>query len=200
MCGFAAACPPIWSCSKWGLPCRRVLPPARCALTAPFHPYRDPTPKRPALRRFAFCCTFRGLTPPRRYLALCPWSPDFPPRLRAAVAWPTPARMVEACGREGKRFAAAASWTRNSGNTGDFSFLPFPIPDSRFPIPDSLFQFPIPILGSFPLRPHSQRLVVQRRTFLTRQARCHLCRLRRRQLIQQGPQQRIGTNVNRRIG
>src|SRR5690606_1571798 len=31
---------PIWSCSGRGLPCRRVLPPARCALTAPFHPYR----------------------------------------------------------------------------------------------------------------------------------------------------------------
>ena len=34
------ACSPIWSCSGRGLPCRRVLPPARCALTAPFHPYR----------------------------------------------------------------------------------------------------------------------------------------------------------------
>jgi hypothetical protein len=33
-------CSPIWSCSGRGLPCRRVLPPARCALTAPFHPYR----------------------------------------------------------------------------------------------------------------------------------------------------------------
>ena len=32
-------CFPIWSCSRWGLPCRSVLPPARCALTAPFHPY-----------------------------------------------------------------------------------------------------------------------------------------------------------------
>jgi hypothetical protein len=32
-------CPPIWSCSGWGLPCRLALPPARCALTAPFHPY-----------------------------------------------------------------------------------------------------------------------------------------------------------------
>src|SRR3984957_17002774 len=31
---------PIWSCSRWGLPCRQALPPARCALTAPFHPYR----------------------------------------------------------------------------------------------------------------------------------------------------------------
>src|SRR5687768_9319989 len=36
----AAACFPIWSCSRRGLPCHRVLPPARCALTAPFHPYR----------------------------------------------------------------------------------------------------------------------------------------------------------------
>jgi len=33
---------PIWSCSGWGLPCRGVLPPARCALTAPFHPCRRP--------------------------------------------------------------------------------------------------------------------------------------------------------------
>jgi len=32
-------CFPIWSCSRWGLPSRSVLPPARCALTAPFHPY-----------------------------------------------------------------------------------------------------------------------------------------------------------------
>ena len=30
---------PIWSCSRWGLPCRLVLPLTRCALTAPFHPY-----------------------------------------------------------------------------------------------------------------------------------------------------------------
>src|SRR5579875_1731140 len=32
---------PIWSCSVWGLPCPRTLPPGRCALTAPFHPYRS---------------------------------------------------------------------------------------------------------------------------------------------------------------
>ncbi len=31
---------PIWSCSGRGLPCRELLPVARCALTAPFHPYR----------------------------------------------------------------------------------------------------------------------------------------------------------------
>src|SRR5690606_35246360 len=31
---------PIWSCSEWGLPCHELLPVARCALTAPFYPYR----------------------------------------------------------------------------------------------------------------------------------------------------------------
>jgi len=31
---------PIWSCSEWGFPSPRLLPAARCALTAPFHPYR----------------------------------------------------------------------------------------------------------------------------------------------------------------
>ncbi|VAW55491.1 hypothetical protein MNBD_GAMMA05-2513 [hydrothermal vent metagenome] len=35
-----ALCSPIWSCSEWGLPCHKRLPVARCALTAPFHPYR----------------------------------------------------------------------------------------------------------------------------------------------------------------
>ena len=64
---------PIWSCSRWGLPCRRMLPPARCALTAPFHPCRHRIAA--ALRRFAFCCTVRGLAPPRHYLAPCPVEP-----------------------------------------------------------------------------------------------------------------------------
>jgi len=30
---------PIWSCSGRGLPCHKLLPVVRCALTAPFHPY-----------------------------------------------------------------------------------------------------------------------------------------------------------------
>jgi len=50
---------------------RELLPATRCALTAPFHPYRHPK----VLRRSAFCCTFRRLTPPRRYLAPCPAEP-----------------------------------------------------------------------------------------------------------------------------
>jgi len=50
---------------------RGVLPPTRCALTAPFHPYRHPK----MLGRYTFCCTFRRLAPPRRYLAPCPVEP-----------------------------------------------------------------------------------------------------------------------------
>ncbi len=49
-----------------------VLPPARCALTAPFHPY---LPSQRWDRRYVFCGTFRGLTPPRHYLAPCPMEP-----------------------------------------------------------------------------------------------------------------------------
>ena len=64
---------PIWSCSRRGLPCRELLPATRCALTAPFHPYRF-LPKQ-QLRRSALCCTFRRLSPPRRYLAPYPMEP-----------------------------------------------------------------------------------------------------------------------------
>ena len=63
---------PIWSCFKWGLPCRNWLPSARCALTAPFHPYLHGCPY---IGGSALCCTFRQLTLPRRYLALCPTKP-----------------------------------------------------------------------------------------------------------------------------
>ncbi|EAT10957.1 hypothetical protein RED65_03040 [Oceanobacter sp. RED65] len=63
---------PIWSCSEWGLPCRVPLPDARCALTAPFHPYLCYLNSH---RRYTLCCTGRGLTPPRRYLAPCPMEP-----------------------------------------------------------------------------------------------------------------------------
>ncbi len=59
---------PIWSCSEWGLPChfcyqkRGALLPHRFTLTN-------------RSWRFIFCCTGRGLSPPRRYLALCPMEP-----------------------------------------------------------------------------------------------------------------------------
>jgi len=40
---------PIWSCSGWSLPCRILLPATRCALTAPFHPYRFVTNNKQAV-------------------------------------------------------------------------------------------------------------------------------------------------------
>ncbi len=64
---------------------RELLPVTRCALTAPFHPYRRPK----ALRRSTFCCTFRRLSPPRRYLAPCPAEPGLssPGQKPAATVW-----------------------------------------------------------------------------------------------------------------
>ena len=49
-----------------------LLPTARCALTAPFHPYLC---SRANHRRSTLCCTGRRLSPPRRYLALYPVEP-----------------------------------------------------------------------------------------------------------------------------
>ncbi len=63
-------CFPIWSCSKWGLPCHRCCHQRGALLPTPFQPYRHYV-----LRRYIFCGTFRRLAPPRRYLALCPMEP-----------------------------------------------------------------------------------------------------------------------------
>src|SRR5690606_6422660 len=67
---------PIWSCSEWGLPCHALLPGARCALTAPFHPYRHPERCLGGLLSAALSVGSRrpGVT---WHSAL--WSPDFPP-------------------------------------------------------------------------------------------------------------------------
>ena len=66
-------CLPIWSCSRWGLPCRPV---ARLAVRSyrTISPLPDPdTNAGPSA--VSFCCTFRRLAPPRRYLAPCPVEP-----------------------------------------------------------------------------------------------------------------------------
>ena len=87
-----------------------AVPPS--VATGAVRSYRTLSPLPPPLQggwRFAFCCTFRGLAPPRRYLAPCPGSPDFPPRLRAAIAWPTPRVMVGGAGRENKVKVSSAA-------------------------------------------------------------------------------------------
>ena len=74
-----------------------LLPGSRCALTAPFHPCHA----RLATDRSAvsFCCTFRRLAPPRRYLAPCPVEPGLSSAPLAcatddATVWPTPPRAL----------------------------------------------------------------------------------------------------------
>ena len=73
---------PYLALLRAGFAVPRLLPDARCALTAPFHPCQPRAD--PRLRRFAFCCTFRGLAPPRCYLAPCPVEPGLSSRGRAA--------------------------------------------------------------------------------------------------------------------
>ena len=88
---------PIWSCSRWGLPCRSV---ARLAVRS----YRtiSPLPRIPENRSaVSFCCTFRRLAPPRRYLAPCPMEPGLSsaPRRDDATVWPTPPARILAYAR-----------------------------------------------------------------------------------------------------
>src|SRR5690606_41484247 len=66
---------PIWSCSEWGFPSPRLLPAARCALTAPFHPYRRSDERLGGILSVALSVGSRlpGVT---WHSAL--WSPDFP--------------------------------------------------------------------------------------------------------------------------
>jgi len=54
-----------------GLALPLPLPVARCALTAPFHPYLQPGPRGVGARRFAFCGAFPGVAPAGRYPAPC---------------------------------------------------------------------------------------------------------------------------------
>ena len=64
-------CLPIWSCSRWGLPCRSVA-----GLAVRSYRTISPLPRIPKNRSaVSFCCTFRRLAPPRRYLAPCPVEP-----------------------------------------------------------------------------------------------------------------------------
>ena len=76
---------PIWSCSGRGLPCRELLPVARCALTAPFHPYQ------PRLAVY-FLWHFPWAHAPQALPgALSEGARTFLCSKTAAIVWPTPA-------------------------------------------------------------------------------------------------------------
>ena len=78
--------PPYLVLLRAGFCLPRLLPAARCALTAPFHPYPPAGPgtaartwtwacpplAEPTGGRYIFCATFRRVAPPGRYPAHCP--------------------------------------------------------------------------------------------------------------------------------
>lgn len=80
--------PPIWPCSRWGLPSQpvtRLLVRSyiKALRPAPFHPYR--AMGCPSARRYAFCCTFPVLADGGRYPPPCPVEPGLSsPRLVVA--------------------------------------------------------------------------------------------------------------------
>jgi hypothetical protein len=77
--GFKPACRPYLVLLPVGFTMPAPLPGPRCALTAPFHPYRRSAPAVCFLWHFPW-------GRPRRALpgTVFPWSPDFPPPLRRA--------------------------------------------------------------------------------------------------------------------
>jgi hypothetical protein len=64
---------PIWSCSRWGLPCHATLTPHAVRSYRTLSPL--PRMSCDTVRRSALCCTGRRLAPPRSYLAPCPMEP-----------------------------------------------------------------------------------------------------------------------------
>ncbi len=83
---------PIWSCSRWGLPCRSVT---RLAVRS----YRTISPLpafRRRRRRYLSVALSVGLRRPGVTWHLALWSPDFPrhPRRDDATVWPAPPTRI----------------------------------------------------------------------------------------------------------
>ena len=85
----------------------RLLPAARCALTAPFHPYLCEH------RRYIFCGTFRRLTPPRRYLAPCPVEPGLSSMTKVTAAVRPASSSIVRHGRNGSRLRSGVEFSDN---------------------------------------------------------------------------------------
>ena len=85
---------PTWSCSRWGLPCRRRCRRRGALLPHPFTLTRRPTEAGPG-GRSALCGTFPGVAPAGRYPAPCfRGARTFLPRLAAGAAIRPPAAAV----------------------------------------------------------------------------------------------------------
>jgi hypothetical protein len=84
-----------------------MLPPARCALTAPFHPYLNRGPERPAIGAVYFLCHCPSSCPDRGLPGALPCGVrtflPLPPRLtalgRTAIVWLTAIVDIVACRR-----------------------------------------------------------------------------------------------------
>ncbi len=94
------------------------LPDARCALTAPFHPYLHP---QAGARRFAFCGTFPGVASAGRYPAPC---------LRGArtfLAMPPAPEGANSIARSSSRLVSSLSCSINTTDLHGFlSVCPLP--------------------------------------------------------------------------
>jgi hypothetical protein len=86
-----AACFPIWSCSRWGLPCRWCCHPRGALLP---HHFTLTGTACAALRRYLSVALSVGSRLPGVTWHRALRSPDFPPPLRAATVWPTPGRTI----------------------------------------------------------------------------------------------------------
>src|SRR5271167_3819200 len=84
---------PIWSCSRWGLPCRWCCHPRGALLP---HHFTLTGAACAALRRYLSVALSVGSRPPGVTWHRALWSPDFPPCALAhtATAWPTPVRTI----------------------------------------------------------------------------------------------------------
>jgi hypothetical protein len=79
-----------------------TVPPVLAGAVRSYRTFSPLPPRASGGWRFVFCGTFRGLAPPRRYLAPCPLEPgrsSAPKQHDAAIARPAPNRLVSVAGR-----------------------------------------------------------------------------------------------------
>lgn len=85
---------------------RELLPVTRCALTAPFHPYRCPRTCHGHLGGILSVALSVGSRRPGVTWHLALWSPDFPPPVKpAATVWRARARPYSSLQRQARKTA-----------------------------------------------------------------------------------------------